>query len=144
MKAPGARPLAPTILAESFPSELMAGFEHQSGVTYASYRPVQAFAYSGADTVCDLTTETLTPEGGGGFIREAMLTTIAAPGVAPPRHRLVLRIVPDRATTLEVRLPAGATLEDARRDGASVVPYAAGAAPSFPLGSSPEAARGQW
>ncbi len=53
-------------------------------MTNVSYRPVQAFAYVGADTVCDLTTETLTPSGGGGFIREAVLTTSAAPASRRP------------------------------------------------------------
>jgi hypothetical protein len=133
----GGRRFAPGLLAESFPVELVSGSGPDLSTGAAEPRPMHAFAYSGPDAVCELTTETLTTEGGGGLIREAVLTTSAAPGEGEPWHRLVLKVVPDRATSLEVGLPSGAHLEQVRRDGMTLVPSVVGSSLSIPLGATP-------
>ena len=58
--------------------------------------------------------------GPAGVITEATLISRVAPG-SDARHRLVLRVVPGAARTLDLTLPAGATLDRVRRDGQPAV-----------------------
>ena len=82
-----------------------------------------AGAWLGGATRCALN---LTTEGGpdrleaAGVITEAALTSRLAPGSAT-RHRLVLRVAPGSTRTLNLKLPAGATLDRVRRDGQPAV-----------------------
>ena len=61
----------------------------------------------------------------GGLIREAFLASQVFPG-AGMRHRLTLRIAPDVARALELKMPVGRSIDRIRRDGLPVVPIPAG------------------
>ena len=56
------------------------------------------------------------PSDGGAIVTEASLVSRVSPG-SDARHRLILRIAPGSARTLDLRMPGGATLDRIRRDG---------------------------
>ena len=65
------------------------------------------------------------PTGPAGVITEAALASRVAPGT-DLRHRLILRVAHGPARTLDLTLPAGATLDRLRRDGQPAVATVAG------------------
>jgi len=66
------------------------------------------------------TVANLGPGDGGAVVTEASLVSRVSPG-SDSRHRLILRVAPGLARTLDLRMPGGATLDRIRRDGQPAV-----------------------
>lgn len=128
----GVQALAPELLSDSVAADVGTPVEPSGHLT--SFRNAFGYTFDAADDWVEMTTEPLSPATAGGVIREAILTTLADPDTpGPRRERLVLKVVTDRATTLEVGLPHGTQVERIRRDGQPLTPVLLADALSIPL-----------
>lgn len=141
----GVRQLDPDVTAESLATDVpLVAAGEAPRPTGAELRRSHAFAYDTPDARVALAVAALTPASTDGVIRDASLTTVVTPGL-PTRHRLTLRVLPDRAPSLAVSLPSGTSLERVLRDGVPVTLTSSGDAFLVPLGTGGGAAlsRGQ-
>jgi|GEM_PF-1275651 len=133
----GGRALDAGVVAESFPADWPSGVEAAGSTPTSELRRAHAFAYEGVGPSLELRTESLAPGSKPGLIREAVLTDVLVPaGGGEARSRLVLKVVAEQSSSLDVVLPPGSRLERVQRDGAAVVPTVAGTTLSIPLGGS--------
>ena len=130
------RILDPETMAESFPPSILKAADASSLEDPSSLRRAHALAYDSPDARVELKPESMSDAPGGGLIREAVLSTSIDPRGGPGRRALTLKVVPDGAPTLTVKLPPGATLERLRRDGQPLSPMLADRVLTIPLSGS--------
>ena len=131
-KTSGVVALNADLVGESFAAEATLMGEGKPLGLPSTYRRAHAFRVENPIGTIEIDAVTLEAAGPGGVIREAHLRTVFNPA-GSNWQRLMLKIAPDHARTLDITLPAGSRLERLSRDGQSVSPLRTGGGFSIPL-----------